>query len=551
MAEPFFLPTSQAANVDTIEAQVQLGMALDIDRTGHKAALAALLLIGWPAISSAGQTTAAIAAHSAAQLACERIKDLQLANTRISVAEFVRPAPSWPYPYAPAFAPMARPTDVVKVPFCRAAGVIGAEINFEVWMPLAWNGRYQMVGNGGLSGAINYPTMGTALSNRYATSSTDTGHKTEQGFFDSSWVAGHPQRVINFGHRANHVVTQAAERIIATFYGEPARYSYFTGCSAGGAAALSEAQKYPEDFDGVVVGAPASNFVRLLMQAVMDRQATLRQPEGNLSQSTRDLIAKAATAKCDPQDGVVDGIVSRPDACDFDPVELQCKGEQQDGCLNPAQVKRAQDAYAPRRQTAAGTQLYPGRAPGTRTFAPNLTPPAKGTSLEAFIPMALKQKPGWDETTFDPDKHLAAIETELGPTMDANDPDLRAFKKGGGRILMYHGWADAGLSPYNSIDYYERVAALTGSDDIDGWFRLFLAPGMGHCDGGAGPNKFDALAALEKWVEKNIAPDTVIASRLTKEGKVDMTRPLCPYPKAAKYRGSGATNDAANFVCAP
>jgi feruloyl esterase len=251
----------------------------------------ALLALG------AGQT--AFAQSASGPSSCERLADLNLPDTRITFAESIAPSPDWRLPDSlftrfPGFGPPA-----VQVPFCRVAAVIETEINVEVWLPHNWNDRFQGVGNGGLSGALNYPSMAGAVANGYATASTDTGHVTDRDFFQADWIAGHPQRVVDFGHRAHHLMAERAKQIVAAFYGRPARRAYYTGCSSGGWQGLTEAQKYPDDYDDILAGAPAINYVGIDTRAMWMRQLAAKEPEGALDARASALLMTAAVAKCD------------------------------------------------------------------------------------------------------------------------------------------------------------------------------------------------------------------------------------------------------------
>jgi feruloyl esterase len=484
---------------------------------------------------------------------CGKLKETQFANTRLMVVEEVSPDPIWIYPPS-LFTSMAEqlakgPVGLQK-PFCRVVGVIEKEINFEVWLPRDWNGKFQGVGNGGLTGAINYPAMGTALGQGYATASTDTGHRTEQGFFEDAWLEGHPQRLINFAYRAHHLMAQTAKRIVAAYYTKPATHAYYSGCSSGGWEGLSEAERYPDDYDGIVVGAPAINLVKVQSRGILLAQMLLKNPEGTLTHDLAVRLAAAAVAKCDALDGVKDGVIDDPRKCDFDPAELQCQSDTSKDCLSPAQVRTAKTLYGPMK-SRGGMSLYPGAAVGASPLAELPPSSAKSKPGDAAIRLMLPQKPSWTVRTFDPDRDIPVLEKQLGATLDAASPDLHRFQAHGGKLIMYHGWADPLLSPYNTLDYYGSVVqTMGGQQATDGFLRLFMVPGMEHCRGGAGPNTFDAVAPLDDWVEHGVPPERIIAAHTGADGKqVDRTRPLCRYPQVARYKGSGSTDEAASFSC--
>lgn len=475
---------------------------------------------------------------------CEALKNLQLPDTRVLIAESVTPNPEWKLPPSVfttgPLATLRGPLPTVKESFCRVALVIEKEINVEVWMPHNWNGMFQGVGNGGLTGGINYPMMAIALERRFATASTDTGHITKLPF-DTDWIPGHPDRVVNFGHRSHHLMADTAKKVIDKYYNKPAAYSLYNGCSSGGWQGLTEAQKYPDDYDGIVAGAPANNFVRLDSRTILSEQILNQEPAGAFSADARQMLVKAAVTKCDAIDGITDGIIDDPRDCNFDPAEIQCKGEAATGCLSPAQVKRANALYGPK-TTAGGLKLYPGNAFGA---PPEVPLPGMNPDRPAIMLM-MQPLPDWTVDTFDSDKHIPDMEKQLDADLGATKADLSPFFKSGGKLILYHGWADGMLSPYNTIDYFEGVRKTVGPTDASA--RLFMAPGMAHCGGGDGPNEFDAVGVMVNWLQQGKAPDQIIATHST-DGKVDRSRPLCAYPKVARYKGTGSIDDAINFAC--
>jgi len=471
---------------------------------------------------------------------CAALARLSLPDVRITTAEVIPGGARWAFPPSPfnIFAGLNAATDRR---FCRVAGVIEQEIGFEVWLPPEWNGRFLGVGNGGYTGAINYPSMSLGLTRGFATASTDTGHRTPTGFFDASWVAGHPERLENFGHRAHHLLADRAKRIVRAFYGRPADFAYYDGCSSGGWQGLTEAQRYPADYDGIVAGAPANNFVRLQTRAFWLDSLARANPAGTLGAAEIRLLSAAAVAQCDPADGVRDGIMSDPQGCGFDPGSLLCRPGQSGPCLSQAQIERARLVYGPR-NSPRGLALYPGNAYGVPPVATlpgvNLAEPM----LMLALPAAERR---WTAATFDSDRDIPPLERRFGAMLGAWNPDLRAFAARGGKLLVYHGWTDGLLSPWNSIAYWEAVNARMGAARVPGFFRLFMAPGVDHCRGGAGPDRFDALSAVMAWRERGQAPDRLIAG--TASG--NRTRPLCPHPQVARYSGTGSTDEAASFRC--
>ena len=473
---------------------------------------------------------------------CAALAGLELDDVRITSAEAIPGGARWDFPPSP-FNVFMGPNAATDAAFCRVAGVIEQEIRFEVWLPPEWNGRFLGVGNAGLTGGINYPSLAMGIGRGFAAASTDTGHVTPDNFFDDSWVEGHPERVENFGHRAHHLLADKAKRVVEAYYGTPAHHAYYDGCSSGGWQGLTEAQLYPDDYDGIVAGAPANNFVRLQTRGFWLDALSRADPAGNLGEAEIALISAAAIAACDPADGVADGIIGDPLRCGFDPRSLVCPPGRSEACLTQAQADRARRIYGPAR-TEAGTELYPGNAYGV---APFVVIPGVATE-----PMLMKVIPaserGWTAETFDPDRDLPALDDRLGRTLGAWNPDLRAFRDSGGKLVVWHGWSDALLSPYNSIAYHEAVAEEIAPDDVRDFFRLFMVPGVDHCRGGPGTDRFDLLSAVVEWVEQGVAPDRIVASGATPDGGT-RTRPLCPYPEVATYDGSGSSDAAENFTC--
>jgi hypothetical protein len=491
-----------------------------------------------------------LAALPAAAATCESLASLEIPRTTITTATVV-PAGSFTPPGG---------RGLNNLPdFCRVAGSIrpssDSDIQFEVWMPAAgWNGKFQGIGNGGFAGEIGYGQLAMALRKGYATASTDTGHRA--GGTDASWALGHPEKVVDFGHRAIHETAVAAKATIAAFYGDGPKRSYFNSCSNGGRQALMEAQRYPGDYDGIIAGAPANYWTHLLANSVWVAKA-MSEPAAHIPPAKLPAIEAAALAACDAKDGVKDGVIDSPDRCGFQPASMLCKGAESDVCLTQAQVTGLEKLLSGIR--GARGPLYPGYvvggSPGSGGWADWMTGPMPGRSMayafgNGFFSNMVFENKAWDYRTFDPDRDTRRADEKFGAILNAIDGDLSNFRARGGKLILYHGWSDAGITPLNAIDYYNSVK------DPAGFVRLFMAPGLAHCGGGPGPNDFgqltvgssgDALrdvnAALEKWVEEGVAPERIVAKR---EGR---TRPLCAYPKVAVYKGAGSTDEAANFEC--
>ena len=483
------------------------------------------------------------AALACAQTPCEQLKSLALPNTTVTAAEAV---PAGPYEAPrPAGRGGTTPPPVMLPAHCRIAATLkpssDSDIKMELWLPAdGWNGKFQMVGNGGWAGIISFPQMAAALREGYATSSTDTGHEGGNGMF----ALDHLEKIVDFGWRAVHQTVVQSKALIAAFYGADPKYSYWNGCSTGGRQALVEVTKFPNDFDGVLAGAPANPHIHLHAAGVERSIELMHNPQGALSEAKVETLHKAVLAACDKLDGVKDGIVSNPETCHFDPSTLLCKGEDSDACLTAAQVKTVQIVYADVK-TKKGEIIWTGFEPGGELqFASLKNVPTQPGGGWDSIRILGHQDANYDFHKFDLDSDVALADKS---GIDAHTYDLSAFQNHGGKLLLYHGWADPGIAPGNTVNFYEGVLATMGNHQDD-WLRLFMMPGMLHCAGGPGPDQFNKMAAIERWREDGKAPEQIVASHVT-NGQVDMTRPLCPYPRVAVYKGSGSTNDAGNFSC--
>ncbi len=477
---------------------------------------------------------------------CESIASLSLPNTTITLAQSV-PAGTFTQPGAGG----GQNSAAKNLPaFCRVAATIkpsaDSVITMEVWMPLSnWNGKYQAVGNGAFNGNISYPAMMTALARGYATSSTDTGH-TGGG---AAWAAGHPEKVIDFGWRAIHEMTVASKKIVATYYDAGPKFSYWNGCSAGGRQAMKAAQQFPADFDGIIAGAPGLDWTGRAAGALRVAKTLETNEAARLTQAQRQILHSAVVQTCDAVDGVKDGVIENPQRCRFDPGVLECKGSDTSACLTRPQVETARMIYSAAVNPATKREIT-GLSPGSELGWTDLgwTASARATGLDQFRFIVFGD-PAWDIQKFNFDTDIVRAEELDNNTINALDPNLKPFISRGGKMIQYHGWSDPQISPRNSTQYYQRVVqALGGAANVHASYRLFMAPGMGHCGGGVGPNTFDMVTALEQWVEQRKAPDQILASRAT-NGVVERTRPLCPYPQVAVYKGTGSTDEAASFTC--
>jgi len=516
--------------------------------------------------------TATCQASAAAQATCESLTSLELSHTTITTAQSI-PAGTYTAPNGEIF---------TNIPaFCRVAARLtpadASEIEIEVWMPAsAWNGRFEGVGNGGFAGAIPYSAMAPGVSLGYATAGTDTGH-TGSSTDDGSFALGHPEKIIDFGYRAIHWMTMIGEQITSAFYGEDARFSYFDGCSTGGRQALMEAQRFPNDYDGIVAGDPVAYYTHHHVGANLWVVRQMFDDPRNTVFTTQDtLLGNAVNAACDALDGVVDGVLNNPRRCHFDPGVLLCTtGQTPPNCLTADQVEAVRQLWNGPDEVVDQRGYYPafergGEADGWPSTISPAPPPAPETDDHArvglpFFKYFVFDDAKWDFRTFDWIAGPAYVENKLvvpGQTLasvlNSIDPDLDRFRAHGGKLIQYHGFSDPEVPPLTSINYFDSVvhrldeSKQKGLERTQDFYRLFMVPGMNHCKGGPGANVFDMLTPLVHWVEQGLAPDRVLATHYVDNSPhrgIAFTRPLCSYPQEATYKGSGSTNDAANFGC--
>jgi feruloyl esterase len=460
--------------------------------------------------------------------------------------------------------------------FCRVQGVSKpsseSNIYFEVWLPASiWNGKFLSSGEGGYAGAPNYTRLGLdggldeLLRRGYATASTDTGHVSS----DTWWAVGHPQKAIDYLYRAKHLVTVAAKGLVRAYYGRSASRSYFNSCSNGGRQALLEIQRYPDDYDGYVVGAPWNFQSHSNAGFVWNAQA-LSAKDAAIPPAKLPAINGAVLAACDGDDGLADGVIADPSRCAFDPDVLLCRSADSNSCLTQPQLDALKKIYAGPRNPRTGARIFPGFIRGGEDGWAGLVNNTTASGLgNGYFANLVFERPDWDYRTFDFDRDMAYADLKVGILGNAIATDLSAAKERGIKIIGYHGWNDQTLQPEYSPEYYERVARrMGGFRETQEFYRLFMVPGMRHCYFGPGATSFGAVGqqippardathdiqtALERWVERGVAPTDMVATKYTNDlaatRTVRLTRPLCAYPSVPRYGGLGDPNVAANFAC--
>ncbi len=475
---------------------------------------------------------------------CESLTGLSLANAAITKVESISTT---------SFTPAGGTPLNDLPPLCRVVLQLtptpDSNIGVEIWLPLnGWNGRFEGTGNGGFAGRIVYASLAAGVKHGYAVANTDMGMAPPPGG-DASVFIGHPERWTDWGSRATHEMTVAGKQVVRAFYGRNSRHAYFAGCSTGGEQALMEAQRFPDDYDGIAGGAPGHNRTGvhtsiLWNYAVAHRDEAAGIPAGKLS-----LLTNAVVAACDAKDGVRDGVLSDPRICGFRPEALQCNGPNRDDCLTAAQVDTVRKFYSGPTNSRTGQHLYPGMQPGSESgwkyYFANTPPPYAAIFRWVF-------GAEWNWKNFEFDRDFDKMNAQLASSVNATNPDLSRFRKAGHKFILYHGWADWLVVPGESIAYWEAVRNQDKTERTSDYLRLFMVPGMQHCYGGPGADKFDALESVAAWVEHGVAPDKIIATKYVDGDPakgVAFSRPLCPYPQEAKFNGEGNPSGAQSFHC--
>ncbi|WP_438391850.1 tannase/feruloyl esterase family alpha/beta hydrolase [Caballeronia sp. DA-9] len=500
--------------------------------------------------------------------ACESLATLSIPSVIITSAASVA---------AGTYTPPGSTTSFTNLPdFCRVTAtsspVAGSSISLEIWLPSKiWNGRYMQVGTHGTGGQLYWSEMAPQLRRGFVTGATDTGHPFK-ATFDSTWAIGNPQKLVDYGYRSSHELVDKAKTIIASYYGMAQSFAYFNGCSFGGNNGLQEAQRYPSDFNGILVGGAGADSTGAGTAQLVQTTALVNAGiVGASGAAILTLAQKAAISACDAQDGVVDGIIANPTRCKWDPTSMICKaGQDPSTCFTPTQANAIKTVTADVTNPVTGAYVFGGLQPGSEhdviKYGLALSP--FGTALYQIA----KSNPTWDPTTFNLNVDYPGLVANVGTVIDALNPDLSTFKAVGGKLLQWHTWDDSQFTPKFTVDYYNQVASTQGGVEVtQTFYRLFMMPAQGHCAGGATPEgtgpsnigaenqiavspdaEHDAVTALMQWVEQDSAPQLLIASRYKNNDTtqaIDMQRPLCPYPLEAIFKGSGDTNQASSFYC--
>lgn len=473
---------------------------------------------------------------------CDDLKELKLAHVTIVDAKLIDSRP------------LGSGDPLMLPSYCRIMATsrpaTDSEIRLEVAIPLgsAWNGKYLQLGNGGFAGAIPEAALLPELQLGYAVAATDDGHQAAVN--DAKWAMGHPEKITDYAYRALKETTDAAKKIITTFTGRKPRYSYFTGCSGGGREGLVEAQRYPADFDGILVGDAANNFIALIAGGAWNIQAAASYGSA-ITASKRPAIEAAALKACGDQDGVVEN----PLACKFDPAEIRCTGTETDQCLTDAQITSLHKIYGGARNPRTAERILSGFEPGAEAEPGSwdLWGSEWGLAFgKNFLRYIVFNDPNYDILHFDLDGDFKMMAAKFSSTLDAVNPDLRKFMEHGGKLIQYHGWEDPAIPPRDAIAYFDSVQSKMG--DTSNFYRLFMAPGMLHCAGGRGPNPVagPAFAAVVSWVEKGVAPNQLLVEKRVgnmPKAPIERTRPLCPYPQIAQWDERGDWSNAESFRC--
>lgn len=497
---------------------------------------------------------------------CASLQTLVLADARVVRAQ---------HAVAGRFTPPQGAAFQVNRPHCRveivATPTPASDIRIEVWLPDAaqWNGRFWGLGNGAFGGQIPHRSLGVRVAAGYAVVATDTGHQADPS--DARWALGQPEKVVDYGHRSVHLAAVHGKRVAEAYFGRRPDRAYFSAYSNGGRQALMLAQRYPDDYDGILAGASAPDLTGIYASLAEFLARMAAAPGARLSAAQADLLAAAVRVSCDTLDGVRDGVLEDPTRCGFDPAPLACSAWPGAHCLRPAQVAGVRRLYAGL-APAAGRPPAGGMARGSEQgwhallYGDETTPAELLAPVTGFFRHLVQDDPVWDLAQFRADRDGPRAQARLGAALDAVDPDISRFVARGGKLILWHGWNDTVVSPAYSVAYHAAVVRALGPQAAARSVRLFMAPGVEHGVGGPGPDRFGQLssgdgdparslgAALRRWVEQGVAPEQVVAVRHQSPNDpasgVARSRPLCAWPKVAVYQGTGSTDEAQNFQCA-
>jgi len=511
----------------------------------------------WAAIAAVGGLLA-IASPAAAK-DCGQLAGAALPQGKVTAATLV---PAGEFKLAPSAGgppPGVAATGFKSLPaFCRIEATLtptaDSDIKVEVWMPASgWNGKFVGIGNGVWAGSISYFQLGEPLSRGYAVAATDTGH-TGNGL-TADWAVGHPEKLTDFGYRAVHDMTVAAKAAVREFYGQGPKLSLWNSCSTGGRQGLMEAFRYPDDYDAISAMAPANPMTGLMTQSLWTGYQAVRAPGAGLTPAKLQVLHKAYLAQCDEADGLKDGIASAPRACAFDPAAVQCKAGDAPDCLTAVQVQTMHAVYAGPVDPKTGKPVFPGFPPGSELqLAALMSAPEPFPVATSYMRLLVfGDQKGWDFRKFDYGADSAKAEAYAAKALDVSPTELGPYFARGGKLLLSHGWTDGLIPANNTVAFYDKLSSGMPAKQKQEQLRLFMVPGMNHCSGGEGPSAIDTLAAIDAWAAGGKAPETLIAARMPGgpgPQQPPMTRPLCPYPAVARYKGDGPTDKAENFACA-
>ncbi len=480
---------------------------------------------------------------------CESVGSLELKGGKITSAAVVA-AGAFTSPMPMMGGPGAGAVFKNAPAFCRVTATLtptpDSDIKIEVWMPAQnWNGKLVGVGNGIWAGNISYSALAEPLAKGYATVATDTGHVGSG--MDAKFAVGHKEKLIDFGYRAIHEMTVQAKVILTAYYGRKEQRSLWVSCSTGGRQGLMEGYRYPADYDGISSMAPANPMVGLMIDSLWTGYVVMKDEARRLTPPQMTMAHKAFIDQCDDKDGLKDGIVSDPEDCAFDPGTIQCKGESRDNCLTAAQVAALREIYGGVKNPRTGEQIFAGFQPGSEQQLMALTSGKEPFPVAtSYFRDIVFNNPQWDFKSYDYDKELAPAFKAGSDILDVPSDGLGKFFAGGGKLLLSHGWSDGLIPAPNTVAFYKSMIAKIEPKKADS-VRLFMIPGMGHCGGGDAPTVMDMVSVIDQWVDTGKAPESIIAT--TAPNQKPVSRPICAYPKVAKYKGTGSTDDAANFIC--